>query len=157
MKYRGFSMIELIIVISIITVLSAITLPMLQAGFNGYFMQRNLSDANWQGRLALSRITRDLHNIPAAANITTATGTQLTFTNNSNASVSYTLSGTNLQRNALTLANGIGSVTFGYYDSAGAVTGTIDNIRYISIALNITQNNTNITLETVVNLRDVIS
>lgn len=154
---RAFTMIEFIIIIVILSVLSVIALPMIQAGFNAYFTQRNLSDANWQGRLALARMSRDIRNIPSAGNISTATSTQFTFTDNGNNSVSYTLSGTTLQRNALTLANGITSATFGFYDSAGATTGTINNIRYVSVELNITQGNTNTTLQTVINLRDVIS
>lgn len=154
---RAFTMIELIIVIVILSILAVIALPMIQAGFNAYFTQRNLSDANWQGRLALSRMTRDIHNLPSTGSISTATSTQFTFTDSSNNSVSYALSGTALQRNGLTLANGVTTITFGYYNSAGAVTGTIGNIRYVSIELNITQGNTNTTLETVINLRDVIS
>lgn len=156
-RQHGFSMIELIIVIAILATLAVITLPMLQAGFNGYVTQRNLSDANWQGRLALSRMVRDIQSLPSTSNISTASSSQFTFTDIDNASVSYTLSGSNLQRNAITLANGVNSITFGYYDSAGATTATIANIRYISIALNITQNNVNITLQTVIDLRNVIS
>ena len=155
--HSGFSMIELIIVIAILAVLTAITLPILSTGFNSYVAQRNLSDANWQGKLALSRMTRDIRSLPSTGNISTASSTQFTFTDLNNASVSYTLSGTNLQRNALTLANGIAAITFGYYDNAGASTGTIANIRYVSVELNITQGNTNTTLETVINLRNIIS
>lgn len=150
----GFTIIELIIVIVILSILAVIALPMLSSGFNAYFTARNLSDANWQGRLALARITRDLRALTSNNNITTATATQLTFINNANTSVSYTISGSNLERNALTLANGVNSVTFDYYTSAGAATAVIANIVYISITLNITQNNTNITLEAVVDLRN---
>ena len=129
-KY-AFTMIELIVVIVILAVLSVVALPMLHAGFNAYFTQRDLTDNNWQGRLAFSRLERDIHNIPSASSITTATATQFTFNDNTNTSVSYTLSGTNFQRNALTLATGVASVTFEYYDSAGAITATIANIRYV--------------------------
>ena len=132
------------------------TLPLLQAGFNAYVTQRNLSDASWQGRLALDRFTRDLRALPIAGDISTATSSQLTFIDNNNVSVSYTLSGTALQRNALTLANGINTLTFGYYNSAGATTATLANIRYVSMTLNITLNNVNTTLQTVVNLRNVV-
>lgn len=156
-QQRGFTMIELIIIVIVLAVLSVIALPMIHAGFNAYFTQRNLSDANWQGRLALARMSRDIRNLPSTGNITTATSTQFTFTDNNNSNVSYTLSGATLQRNSITLANGIASVTFGYYDSAGAVTATINNIRYVSITLNVTQNNVNTTLETVIGLRDIIS
>ena len=152
--HRGFSMIELIIVITILAILTAITLPMLYAGFHSYFLQRDLSDANWQGRLALSRMTRDIHNLPATNSISTASSTQFAFTSHNNANVSYTLSGTNLQRNALTLANGVNAIVLGYYDSTGTSTSTIANIRYVSIELNITHNNVNTTLETVLNLRN---
>jgi len=155
-KHSGFTMIELIIVIAILAVLSVITLPMLSSGFNAYFAERNLSDANWQGRLAISRMLRDIRSMPSTENITTATATQFTFNDSTNTSVSYTLTGTTLERNGFTLANGINSVTFGYYTSAGAVTATIANIRYISIQLNTTENNTNLTMETVVDLRNII-
>ncbi|MCX7121085.1 MAG: prepilin-type N-terminal cleavage/methylation domain-containing protein [Gammaproteobacteria bacterium] len=153
---HGFTMIELIIVIVILAVLSVITLPMLDSGFNAYFTQRNLSDANWQGRLALSRMLSDIRSIPSTGNITTASATQFTFVDSTNASVSYTLSGTTLQRNGLTLANGVNSIAFSYYNSAGAATAVIANIRYISIQLNVTQNNTNLTMQTALDLRNII-
>ena len=69
----GFSLVELIVVITILAVLSATTLSMIQSGFRAYFTQRNLSNANWQARLALSRMTRDLRDLPSANNMTTAT------------------------------------------------------------------------------------
>ena len=156
MKNRGFTLIELIVVIAILATLSVITLPLLQAGFNAYLTQRNISDANWQGRLALARFTRDVRALPATANISTASSAQFTFVDDAFSSVSYTLSGTQLQRNGLTLANGINTVTFGYYNAAGAVTATISAIRYVSITLNITQNAVNTTLKTVVGLKNVI-
>ncbi len=154
-RQSGFSMIELIIVIVILSVLTAITLPVLQTGFNSYFTARNLADADWQARLAFSRISRDLRDIPAAANITTANSTQLTFLDRNSTSVSYTLSGITLQRNAMTLANGVSTLTFAYYDGTGAVTATMAAMRYVGITLNITQNNTNVTLKTIVNLRNL--
>ncbi len=156
--HRGMTLIELIVVLTILAVMAAIALPMIHAGFNSYITQRNLVDANWQGRLALARMTRDIRNIPSAnaTTLVTTTSTDFKFTDNTNTSVEYTLSGTNLQRNAITLANGIGSVTFGYYDKTGAVTATPANMRYVSIALNITENNVNITVWTVVNLRVVV-
>jgi len=156
-QQRAFSLVELIIVITILAVLSVIMLPMLQSGFNSYFTQRNLTDANWQGRLALARIARDLRSLPSSNNISTANSTQLTFINSANTSVSYTLNGTSLQRNGLTLANGVSALTFGYYDSTGAVTALLANIGYISITLNITQNNTNSTVTTTVDLRNITS
>ena len=153
-KLSAFTLIELVIVIAILAVLSVIILPVLQSGFNAYFTQRNLTNANWQGSLAMSRMTRDIRDIPSAGAISVATASQLTFTDNTNTSVSYTLSGTTLLRNGVALANGINSATFGYYSSTGAVTATISAIRYINITLNITQSGTNLALFTTLNLRN---
>ncbi len=157
MNQRGFSLVELIIVIAILAMLTGITLPLLQTGFNSYFTQRDLSDADWQGRLALSRMARDMRDLATTSNISTATSTQFSFTDNTNTAVSYTLSGTTLQRNGLTLANGVSAMTFSYEDRMGAVAGTVAAIRYVSITLNITQNNTNFTLQSVVDLRNIVS
>lgn len=154
MKQNAFTLIELVIVIAILAVLSVIILPVLDSGFNAYFKGRNLVNANWQGSLAMSRMTRDIRDIPSSNAISTATASQLTFTDNTNTSVSYTLSGTILLRNGVVLANGVNAITFRYYSSTGAVTATISAIRYINITLNITQNATNLTLFTTVNLRN---
>lgn len=155
-KYTGVTLIELIIVMVVLSILTVVSLPMLQSGFNAYLTQKQLTDANWQSRLIFARMTRDIENIPSTGNITTAAVSQLTFLDASNNSVSYTLSGSTLLRNGITLANGVNSVTFGYYASDGTVTGTVANIRYISVVANVTQNNTNLTMSTVLNLRDVI-
>ncbi len=156
MRQSGFSMVELIIVIVISSILAVIALPILQTGFHAYFSQRDLSDANWQGRLALARISRDLSSLPSTGNISTAGSTQLTFVDNNNLSVSYALSNSNLQRNTKTLANGIGSINFAYYDSTGAVTATIANIRYVGVTLNVIQNNTNFNLSSLLSLRNIV-
>ena len=152
----GFTLIELIIVIAILSIISVMSLPLLQAGFTAYKTQSNLSDANWQGRLALDRFTRDIRSLPAALNISTATATQLIFTDDTNTAVTYSLSGTSLLRNGFTLADGISTLTLGYYTNAGATTATIASIAYISMTLNITQNGVNTTLQTVVDARNVV-
>ncbi|OGT50707.1 MAG: hypothetical protein A3E84_00300 [Gammaproteobacteria bacterium RIFCSPHIGHO2_12_FULL_42_13] len=153
-REHGFTLIELIVVIVILATLSIITLPLLQSGFNAYVTQRDISDANWQGRLALARFTRDVNALPATTNISTATNGQLTFVDDASNSVSYTLSGMQLLRNGLVLANGINTLTFSYYTAAGAATATISAIQYISITLNVTQNNVNTTITTVAALRN---
>lgn len=155
-KQNAFTLIELVIVIAIVTVISVVILPLLQTGFDAYFTERDLSDADWQGNLALERMTRDIRSIPATTVITTATSSQFTFVDSTNTAVSYTLSGTSLMRNGLTLANNVNAVTFAYYNSTGAVTAVIANIDYVNVTLNVLDNSTDLTLFSTMNLRNVM-
>lgn len=152
---QGFTLVELLIVVVIAGIIFALASPLLQTGFNAFFTQQNLSDAEWQGRLATERMSRDLRAIPTVANISTAGSNQLIYLDSSGSTVNYQLSGTDLTLSGNVLARGINNLTFTYYDANGAVTGLIANIRYIDINLNITQNNTNTTLSTLVNLRNL--
>jgi len=154
-QMQGFTLVELLITITILGVLSVLMLPVIQTGFNGYFTARNITEANWQAEMALERMTRDIRDIPSPSSISVANSNQLTFVGATNNSVSYTLSGTNLLLNGNILAQGVNSVTFGYFTSAGAVAGTIASICYVTITLNITDNNVNYTLQTTVNLRNI--
>ena len=149
-KHRGFTLVELVLVIIIMSIITAITTPLLQEGFNAYFTSQSLTDADWQSRIAFSRINKELRTIPFPASITTASPTQLVFTDANSNSVTYQLTGSSLMRNSNVLADGVNSLTFGYYDRNGATTATIANIRYISMTLNITQSSANLTIKTVI-------
>lgn len=152
---KGFTLIELIIVIVFAGIITAITSQMIAQGFNSYLNSKNLIEANWEGRLALGRMTRDIHEVRSAADISTASASQFVFVNRAGTSITYSLSGTNLLRNSQTLASGVQSLAFTYYTQNGATTSTASAIRYVLITLNITQNNTNFSLSRSVYLRNV--
>lgn len=151
---NGFTLVELIIVIVILGILVVVTEPLLQSGFDAYFTQRNITEANWQESLALSRMKRDIRGMPTLANITMATSSELAFTDSENESVDYTLSGTNLLRNTDVLASGVNSISFAYYNRYGATTTTLSDIRYINITLNVTKNNVDYTTFTTIFVRN---
>jgi len=142
-KIRGFTLIELIIVIVIVSILSALSAQFLKLGFTAYFYGQNLIDADNQARVALNRMTNDLHNLRSTSDITTASTTALVFTDLYGNAISYQVSGSQLQRNTLALVNNTQSIAFQYYDNAGTlltapVTGTnIALIRYIKLTLNL--------------------
>jgi prepilin-type N-terminal cleavage/methylation domain-containing protein len=148
MKSHGFTLIEIVVVIIILGVIAGIGSRMIQAGFNAYLTNQYITGANAQARLALERMPRDIHNINAAANITTATASQLSFTDINGSTVTYQRSGTQLMRSGQVLADGINSLTFSYLDRNAVSTTTRANICYVTTSLNITSGSVNYTLRT---------
>ena len=52
-KHQGFSLIEMVIVIVIIGIIGVLGSRMLNSGFNAYFLSTDLTEIDWQGRLAM--------------------------------------------------------------------------------------------------------
>lgn len=147
-QQSGFTLVELIMVIIITGLITAAVSQIIAQGFNAYLSGKNATEADWQGRVAMERMARDLRMIQSPSSITTATSNQIVYTDTTGTSITYQLSGTTLQRNSQTLATGINSLTLSYFDKTGTSTGTLTAIRYITISLNITQSNANYTLTT---------
>lgn len=155
-KKQGFTLIEMVIVIVILSIIAGVAARVMSTALNSYFDNQNIVNANEQGRLALERMARDIHAINSTSSITTANASTLTFVDVNGNTVTYSLSGTQLLRNSVVLADGINRLTFAYYTGAGAVAGTTTAIRYITVALNITQNNVNYNLATTINTLNYI-
>jgi prepilin-type N-terminal cleavage/methylation domain-containing protein len=159
-KQKGFSLIELIIVIVILGIIAGMSALLLSQGFNAFFNSENILDANYQGQLAMQRMARDIQLIRSPADISTATSGQLSFTDINNNTVSYALSGSNLNltKNASTqtLTIGVNNLTFTYYDENGVTPpASVSVTRYIKITMVITLNNVNYTLITTVYPRNL--
>lgn len=59
-RSKGFTLIELILVIVLMGVLAAVSLPMLMAGFNAFSQQRETASIEREAMLALDRISREV-------------------------------------------------------------------------------------------------
>lgn len=145
---NGFSLIEIIVVILLIGVIAAASAKLLISGGNAYVTSSNVINASWQGQVALERMVRDIRAVRSPSDITTASASQFVFVDSSGTTNTYTLSGSSLTLNGNTLADGINSLTFNYYDASGTTTATLANIRLIQITLNITQGGANFSLTT---------
>lgn len=132
-KQKGFTLVELIIVTVIIAFIGVGAVEMLRLGAQAQITAEKSQTAAWDGQVALNRLTEDLHSIKSASSISTAATSALTFTNFDGSTISYTISGNQILRNSLALANNVTNLTFSYYDASGNATTTIANIRYIGV------------------------
>lgn len=154
-KINGFTLIELVMVMVIISVISITVGKIMFQGFKSFNTAQSATEVDWQGYIAISRLVNDIHDMGDPVLITTMTTTQLTFSNMSNAAISYQLSGTNLLRNSIVLARGITGLTFTYLDKNGAATATAANIRYVTMTLTVTDDNITSSLSTMAGVRGV--
>lgn len=156
---KGFTLIELVMVIILLSIVAAIASKMLTQGLNALLTGQNVISANWQGQIAMERMSRDILLVRSPAAITTIAANNFAFTDMSNNTVSYSLSGTSLtltqNGNSEVLANGILSLTFSYFDRNGTSTATATLVRQIRISINVTQNNANYTLTTAIYPRNL--
>ena len=144
----GFSLVELILVIIILSTIAAVGSQMLSSGFNAYFSGRDLIDAEWQGRYAMQRISRELRDVRSATSgDLVMSSSQITFTDNSANVITYALSGNTLTRNTLPLADGVTSLSFYYIQADGSTTATsAADVMYISVDIAINLNNSSYSL-----------
>lgn len=157
-RSKGFTLIELILVIVILGIIAVAGSLLLQQGLNNYFTNQAITDASWQGQIALQTMARRLREIRSPTDITTASATQLSFTDINNNAVSYQLIGSNLLLNGSVLISGVNnaSSSFAYLDSNTTTTAVLANIRYITINLAIAKNNVNYTLRTTIYARNLL-
>jgi len=155
-KTQGFTLIELIITILLMSIITVVVSTLFVQGLSAYNTGKQVINAYWQGEISLERMVRDIRAVRSSADITTASASQFVFTDTGGNSITYQLTGTSLMYNSQILADGIQSLTFGYYDKNGAVTAVIANIRYITISINVTQSNANLTFATAVYPRNLL-
>ncbi len=143
---RGFSLLEMVLVIVLLAMLAGIGSTLLSAGFNSYFTGRDSSEAEWQGRYALERLTRELRTVrsPSAADLIIAPANQITFTTLAGTTISYALAGGALNRNGVPLADGIAGLAFSYLQRDGkTLAADATQVFYIGVSFTVTRNGSN--------------
>lgn len=156
----GFSLVEMIVVIALMAILFSIGATLLGRVFTSYFTARDVTDAQWQGLIALERMTRELRLARSAtsADLSISPTTQITFTDLDGNTIAYSLSGTALTRSTggtpMTLADKISALDFFYLQNDG-LTGasTAATVSYITVRLRIVDSDYDETLRATVQPR----
>ena len=98
---KGFTLIEIIIVIVILSIVSAITIKFLVDSLRIYTMTVNQKTLFDEGKLALERMCRDIRDaksITSTSNSITLTRTNATAQDSANESLTFQLNGTTLEK-----------------------------------------------------------
>ena len=135
---RGFTLIELIMVIVLISIISSVAAMIILQGAKSYQKEVSYSDIHNQGRLAIERMAREIRLIRSAtaADISTMTATNIVFNDVNGTNIQFIFAGNTISRSGNTLANNVQSLTFSYYQSDGVtVAGAAAQVWFIQIDL----------------------
>lgn len=141
-KNQGFSLVEMVVVIVITGIIFGMGALIIQRGFTSFFAGKNIVNADWQGRIALERMTRELREIrsPTATDITTMTAAQIVFNDSDGNNINYTTVGTQLTRNGVVLADNINGLALSYLQNDGRSAAAVATaIYYITVSAVIIQ------------------
>ena len=155
----GFSLVELIVVIVVLGIFASMGAVVVRDGMLGYLRGREITSADWQGRLALERIARELRDVApsvVANNIaaTSCGSSTFAFSDINAAQISYTLSTTTLLRNGQPLADNVTGLRFYCLQSDGQTYSTIPSaVYYVTVSMVVATTNTSATYRATVKPR----
>jgi prepilin-type N-terminal cleavage/methylation domain-containing protein len=164
---KGFTLVEMVIVIVITGIVAAIGALIVNRGLSSYFTQKDITGVDQQGRLALERMTRELRIVRARTDLPSGvlSTSDITFTDTDGNSIRYCLgtaggcpgtSGTSLMRNSQVLANNVTAFGLSYLTSTNTSTTDRNQVSLISIAVSVNQNTTTAGLRNTVSLRNLL-
>ncbi len=148
MDNKGFTLIEMVMVITLLGIIGGIIALPLYIGTKGWFEATTREGITESGRIAIERMMREIRNTGrTAANapcISTATATTFSFSDASGNlttcdSIAFSLAVPNIQRTDASgtsnLANDVNSLAFTYYDNANVPTAVVANVRRVGIEI----------------------
>jgi len=144
---RGFSILELVMVLVVFGIISAVAAPLLANGFRAYFTGRDISETDSLARAAIERMTRELRGIRGPGDLAAASASDISFVDTSGTSIRYCLgpaggcpgAAGDLMRNGQPLAGGISGLTFSFLSRGAAATGA-GGAFYVTVAFTASQN-----------------
>jgi prepilin-type N-terminal cleavage/methylation domain-containing protein len=156
---RGFTLIEMVAVIIIAGIIFSFGSALLGNVFSGYALKRDATDADWQAKVALERMARELRAVRSAttADLAFPSNSEIRFVDTDGNNVCFYLNAGQLRRAENTpaqacgttgmqvLADNIASLNFRYWDNAGtevlppATPVSVTTVYYITMSLTVTE------------------
>lgn len=142
MDKKGFTLIEMVMVITLLGIIGGIIAPPLYQATRGWFEVTAREGITESGRIAIERMMREIRNTRrTSANnpcISSAAATSFVFSNYSSDCsnpVTFDISGSNIRRSGINLADNVQTLAFTYYDTNNATTLTAVNVRRVGIEI----------------------
>ncbi len=135
---KGFTLIEIVITIVLVSILAGIAAMIILQGVKMYSDEQSRSDVHYQARIAMERMAREIRVIRSAADITTFTTSTLRFTDISGAALGFEWTNPTLSRfNGVgndVLASGVNPFSFSYFENDGVTPAVlVDNVWFVEI------------------------
>ena len=150
-KNRGFTLIEMLIVIVILGIIFAIGVTLFDYAFKIGFLVKDQSEARTQAQYALERMSDEVRNARSATNADLGTqASRLVFTTNEGEDLTFRIVGTDLRRNNETLATGITNLSLTYLSATNTTTSDSTEVRCIVIDVTFVKNDSSVSATTTV-------
>jgi prepilin-type N-terminal cleavage/methylation domain-containing protein len=162
---KGFTLIEIIIVIVLVGILATIAATIIMQGVRAYSGGESRSNAHYQARFAVERMSREIRLMRSSTvtDIPTMTGTTLRYTDINGLQMGFRLNAGNIERTEdngaswQTLAikiTGPGGTIFTYLDNTGAAAAAPASLWLVQIQFTATQDAESINMHTAVHPRN---
>ena len=151
----GFTLIEMVAVIVVVAIIFGLGSVMLGKVFSSYAFKQDVTDADWQAKVALERMARELRAVRSATAADLAiSASAIRFVDTDGNNVCFYLNGTTLTRaedgpaaaacgvtNPQPLADHISSLNLTYWQSDGTSASGATNVYYITATLTVVEGN----------------
>ncbi len=151
----GVSLIELIIVMILVSILALFLAAPIQKGIESWYFVMDRADLMTQSHYGINRMMRELRQIKDYQSISVANTTSITFIDIKNNTITYSLSGGVIYRNANILLDGVTTFSLQYLDINGTIATAPKNIRKIKVTVRIQKGTNPIDMETTIKPRNL--
>jgi prepilin-type N-terminal cleavage/methylation domain-containing protein len=132
--HYGFTIVELVLVIALLGIIGTVTGFILKESLKSYTLIIARKDSLVDARRAIERMKSELR---IAMNIDSMSATSLQFDTTTENNISYTLNGTDLERNGNDIAQSVSALTLTYLDAGGAGTAVTANVRRVQLDITV--------------------